>query len=630
MCGFAGEFVFGSAQADLDLARKMASRLVHRGPDEEGSFFSADGRCAIGFRRLAILDPPRSHQPMTHPGRPLTIAFNGEIYNYRQLRDSLVATGAHFDTSGDTETVLALFAAHGPAMLTQLEGMFAIALYDAAAHRLFLARDRLGQKPLWYAMLPDRVVFASEPKALLMHPGVGHDVDMSALSYYCTVGYVPAPRSIWRSVRKLQPGHYLTLGLAGESDNPIAYWEPSPLPEPLSDADLAAKVRAELTRSVQAHMVSDVSIGALLSGGVDSAIVVALMARIAGRAGGVRTFTAGFSDSAYDERADAMRVVSRYRTEHKELEIRPDPLASLDLLLSIYDEPLADSSALPTYLICQAAAGDVKVALAGDGGDEVFGGYDRYRALELAQSLRPAQYAAIRLGMHLTATWAPLNERSRLRRFVRFARSLDYPPPEQYLRLRSLFAPQELGRLFTDDFAAQYDLQEPENWFCGLYEGPEELVLADEATHAQRHDLLTYLPDDLLVKTDMASMASSLELRAPMLDHKVVELGLSLPLEMKLNRRRGKLALRAAFGDLVPSETFDKPKRGFGVPLGRWLRTDLRETLCESLFDRSFLDLGIFRPEAIHGLVNDHLSQRDDHSHRLWALLVLARWFARR
>ena len=371
------------------------------------------------------------------------------------------------------------------------------------------------------------------------------------------------------------------------------------------------------------RMLSDVPLGALLSGGVDSAIVVALMSAVAGRAGGVKTFTAGFEDARYDERSAARSVAEHCGTDHTELLIHPQPKGMLDWVVSQYDEPFANSSALPTRLICAAARQHVTVALTGDGGDEAFGGYDRYRAMYLSQTMSPLEYLAVKTVAGISRPFASLDERSRLRRLVRFSEALSCPPAVQYFRYRRLFGPNDLLRLLSEDFLADIDVNAPAEWFCELYGDGE---FDDEAVNAQRCDLLTYLPDDLLVKADIASMSVSLELRAPMLDHRVVELGLRLPLEMKLNRRQGKLILREAFGELLPPEVFERPKRGFGVPLGRWLREELREEMVETLTDPALKAMGIFREEALVGLMNDHLSRRADHRHRLWALMVLGRW----
>lgn len=625
MCGFAGEFVFaGSGRADLAVADAMAGRLVHRGPDETGSFLSPDGRCAIGFRRLAVIDPPLSHQPMTAPDGSATVAFNGEIYNFRALRDLLAAGGWRFATRGDTEVLLGLWRRDGPAMLDSLEGMFAFAIYDAGKGSLFLARDRLGQKPLWYAFLADRLVFASEAKALLAHPGVSAEADPRAVALYLTFGYVPAPQSIWRGIVKLPPAHRLSVEDAPAS--PQRYWH---LPEGSSDVsreEAVRRVRDVLTAAVAKRMVADVPLGALLSGGVDSSIVAALMCRAAGAAGGVKTFTAGFAEGGFDERPFAAAVAARLGTDHHELLVDPvgsDAAGLVEKLIAQYDEPFADSSALPTYLICQAARRHVTVALTGDGGDEAFGGYERYRAMRLAETMGPTGWAATKLAAFVAGVFAPPDERSRLARLVRFAGAIDLVPPRQYFAYRRLFGPEHLRGLMQPDFAAAADVEAPREWFCRLYDQGE---FDDELAYAQRSDLLTYLPDDLLVKADIASMASSLELRGPMLDHEVIELGLSLPVGLKLRGRRGKAILRDAFGELLPAKVFTRRKKGFGAPIDRWLRQELAGVLRGTLLEGPLVARGWLGRAAMERLIEEHATRRADHRHRLWALLWLGRW----
>ena len=624
MCGFAGEFTFARGGLTVDVASAMADRLTHRGPDERGRFLAADGRCAMGFCRLAVIDPQGSHQPMTSPDGNVTVAFNGEIYNFRQLRSELAAAGAVFRTDGDTEVLLHLYARDGAAMLDRLDGMFAIAIYDAGEGKLLLARDHLGQKPLWYAFTHDRVVFASEPKALLVHPDIGRQVHRQSVTHYCTMGYVGWPETIWADLLKLPPAGVLEL-----TDRPAKcgrFWQPALIDLPQSPDERVELVRRSVREAVTARLVSDVPLGALLSGGLDSSIVVALMSEQAGRAGGVRTFTAGFADADYDERPAARLVAEHCRTDHTELLVRPEPAGALDRIVAMYDEPFADSSALPTWLISQAAREHVTVALTGDGGDEVFGGYDRYRALLLAEQMGPMKYLAVRAAAKVIGPFAPSDERNWRRRLVRFADAIPLPCAMQYFSYRSLFSADELPRLLTDEFTEGLDLDEPTEWFCNIY---EDFDVDSEVTRAQLHDLHTYLPDDLLVKADIASMASSLELRSPLLDHRLVHIGLSLSDDEKIAHRRGKAILRRAFADLLPAEILRKPKQGFGVPLAGWLRNELRDEMCNVLLDDSLTTRHIFRREALEGLVNDHLSGRADHHHRLWALMVLARWLAR-
>lgn len=622
MCGFAGEFLFGDGLANIGLAQAMARRLVHRGPDEEGAYASPDGRCTLGFRRLCVIDPSGSHQPMTSPGGSAAVAFNGEIYNFHDLRRDLQSSGAQFRTSGDTEVLLHLYTQGGTEMFGRLDGMFAVVLYDVAAKRLLLARDPLGEKPLWYAILPDRVVFASEAKSLLVHPLVPKDVRPESIISYLAFGYIPAPDSIWQGIRKLMPGSWMSF--SGRAREERRYWQPAPAQVP-SDRKVQIKlVRSSLQAAVQSRMVSDVPLGALLSGGIDSSIIVGLMSEAAGASGGVRTFTAGFEDSQFDERPFARQIAKHFGTKHTELLIPPAAAAEmLDQLIETYDEPFGDSSALPTMLICRAARQHVTVALAGDGGDEVFAGYDRYRAMHLASGMGPGKYLVARLVAMVLGPLAPKEEKSRLRRFVRFANALPYPAASQYFVYRNMFNSNDLQKLLSPDFAAANDIHAPSSWFCELYEEPE---VDEEVTRAQMHDLMTYLPDDLLVKTDRASMAASLELRAPMLQKDLVGLGLGLPTQMKVDGRRGKAILREAFADMLPPWILDRLKQGFGVPLDRWLRKDLLEVMRETLLDKAFLSAGIFREESIAGLVNDHLSGRGDHRHCIWSLLVLARW----
>ncbi len=621
MCGFAGEFSQAGHQADVDRVQKMAERLGHRGPDEASEFRSADGRCAIGFRRLCVIDPAGSRQPMTDPDGYATLAFNGEIYNFRRLREQLQGDYS-FRTDGDTEVILAGYLAEGPAFLSQLHGMFALALYDARAQQLLLARDRFGQKPLYYAAVDGKVVFASEAKAL-MHPPGQHLPGHKYIPHYLTSGYVDNHRCALDGVRKVPPGSYLFCDPAPQP--PKAYWQLSLADAPSQPGDAQAAVRHALRQAVEERLVADVPLGALLSGGIDSAVTVALMRDILGADAPLQTYTAGFAEELYDERPIARRIAEHLNTQHTELLIEPDPEAMLDWVVDHYDEPFADSSAIPTQLICRAARQHVTVALTGDGGDEAFAGYDRYRAMRLGQTMRPSVYFLTRVAGWVARWFAGNEQRSRLRRLARFSEGLGQPPAVAYFIYRRLFSPEDLLILFSDDFLIEHeiDVYEPLDEFCNLHGRFEH---PSEVTNAQLHDIQHYLPGDLLTKADIASMAHSLELRSPFLDHRVMQLGVSLPTELKIRGKQGKHILRQAFADALPGEVFSQPKRGFGVPLADWLRFDLRDQMADVLTDKRFRERGIFREAAIAGLVNDHVGGVDDHSHRLWALMVLARW----
>jgi len=659
MSGFVGEFLFRPGRVEVNAVRHMASRLRHRDGGAVDGIVASEchayecptARFGVGFRpsdamgRLAA--PPVCPGLAVSPDSGHAVALAGEIYNARQLRQELDRYGVTCRTSDnadriggddksarDVDVLLHLYRLHGCEMLAQLRGRFALALYDAQRQTLLLARDRLGEKTLWYAWLDDRVVFASEGNALANHPAIQQkrSIRPQALVEYTLLGYIPHPGTIYENVYKLPPGSMLEIKNGfDERGSPERYWRPSLIELHSSPREQAELVHYRIEQSVQLCMDSDTPAGVLLSGGVDSAIVAALATKHAGRTGGVRTFTAGFADKRFDERPAARRVAEFLGTQHTELLVEPDPATMLGRVVDLHDEPFGDSSAIPTFLICQAARQYVSAALAGDGGDEIFGGYDRYRAMLLAECMTPLKYLFVRIAAGMAKLVASHEERSRLRRLIRFSNGLTKPFASQYFSYRALFQEEDIERLFapsfTEKFAEDVDLSGVPAWFAALYEGDDTAPEFDnEAARAQFHDLMTYVPDDLCVKSDTAATANSLELRAPLQDHDLIDLGLSLPPEQKIKNRRGKAILRELFADDLPPGALDGTKRGFGVPLGNWLRNELSTPLRETLLDKKFLDRGIFRKEAIHGLINDHLTGRDDHRHRLWAILVLAKW----
>jgi len=676
MSGFAGEFLFRPGLVDMNAVRRMSQGFPYRGMGEHTAREGSTVR-ESGSPRGAASEYPARESPTARfgvvcwpsggafPGLAVSpdglhvVALVGEIYNAKSLRQELVHNGATFRTSDHTastsamsnsrdhdnlstaaELLLHLYRLHGCDMLHRLRGRFAVAFYDARLQTLLLARDPLGQKTLWYAWLDDRLVFASSGKILLRHLRLAkRTIRSGAIVEYMLLGYIPHPGTVYENIYKLPPGNELLC--SDSPSSPRRYWRPALVELPALPQERVELVRHRIEQAVALCMEytdkiltsgGTVSPGSLLSGGVDSAIMTALMVKQAGKTGGVRTFTAGFDDPRFDERADARRVAAHLGTQHTELLIEPAPVAMLDGVVARHDEPFGDSSAIPTFLICQAASQYVSAALAGDGGDEIFGGYDRYKAMMLAERMTPSKYMLVRLATFVARLIAPHDERSRLRRFVRFSNGLAKPFASQYFSYRALFQEEDIGRLFTPSFAEHVDLAATATWFNALYEGDDTTPAFDnEVARAQHHDLMTYLPDDLCVKSDISSMPNSLDLRAPFLDHELANIGLSFPVEQKISgtsvrNYRGKSVLRELFADYLPPGALCGVKKGFGVPIGSWLKHELSSQLRETLLDKRFLERGIFQPTAIHGLVNDHLSGRDDHRHRLWAMLVLAKW----
>jgi asparagine synthase (glutamine-hydrolysing) len=599
VCGIAGLYS-PTGPANPDLVDAMRAAIVHRGPDEGST--DALGRCVLGHQRLRVLDLETGYQPVANEGGDVVAVFNGEVYNFAELRREL--SGHELRGTGDTPVLPHLYEEDGPEFVRRLRGMFALALWDAKRNRLVLARDRLGKKPLVWTRLPDGTyAFASELKALLRLPDVRRDVDLPAIDGYLSLQYVPGERTGLVGIRRLPPGHLLVL--EGGSERLERYWAPAPAAvEASSDDEWLELVRATVREAVQLRLAADVPLGALLSGGIDSSVVVALMAQSSAQT--VRTFTVGFDDERYDERSYARAVAERYGTVHEELAIEADVAETLPRLAAAFDEPLGDEAAFPTFLICEQARGHVTVALTGDGGDESFGGYERYAAHRLAGAV-PGR--AARLGARAVRT-IPAARREPRSPWFRAARLLDVaaaPSEARYLQLMDVFPRPLRERLWAID---------------GL---PEETALAPQERGIrglQLLDLETYLPGDLLPKSDIASMAHSLELRSPFLDHRVVELGLALPDSLKLRGRTGKVALRRAFAADLPDEVARRSKTGFGVPLGRWFRADLRDLAHDALAT----DRGWFRRDEVTRLLDEHESGARDHGHRLWCLLMLDLW----
>lgn len=632
MCGITGAVWTRPEKAiDAETLCRMTETLRHRGPDEEGmhrdAFRLRPGReampgVALGFRRLSIIDLAGGSQPMANEDGSVWIVFNGEIYNFGDLRRRLEATGHRFRTHSDTETLVHLYEDEGPEMFRHLNGMFALAIWDSERRQLLLGRDRLGKKPLVFRHEPGRLLFASELKSLLQVPGVPRRVNPQAIDEYLTYQYVPFPLTIFEGIGKLPPGH-----LAIYRDDRLEvrpYWQVDfERQVDLPQAEYVERLRELLASAVALRLQSDVPLGAFLSGGTDSSIVVGLMKRLS--AGPVRTFSIGFPVREYDETRYARLVAERFGTEHESFVVEPDALSVLPRLVWHYDEPFADSSALPTWYVSEMTRRHVTVALTGDGGDELFAGYPRYRAVALG-SLFDRLPDPVR-GLLASPFWqkmpASARQKSPRRRLKRFLEALGQTPDRRYLEWIAIFGESRRAALYRDEFVARLPDSDPAE-FLGRYFRAART--RDPVSATSLVDLVTYLPCDLLAKVDIASMAHGLECRAPFLDYRVVELAAGMPLRWKYRRGRGKRILYEAFGDLLPPAVQRRRKMGFGVPLDHWFRHELRDYAREVLLDRRTIERGYFRPEVITRLLDEHVAARFDHAYRLWALLILELW----
>jgi asparagine synthase (glutamine-hydrolysing) len=620
MCGIAGWV----GTSPPGLMATMLALLAHRGPDDSGTW--TEGETALGMTRLAIIDLVTGRQPMTDASGSVAIVFNGEIYNFRGLRAELEARGRRFRTRSDTEVILGAYAEYGEECVAHLHGMFAFAIWDGSRRTLFLARDRLGKKPLYYWREGGLLLFASEPKALLLHPAVSRSLDWEAFHHYLAFGYTPAARSIFAGIAKLPPAHTATL-----RDGRLTlrcYWRlpagvPATTPPP-SVEDTAALVRGQLREAVRLRLESDVPLGVFLSGGVDSSAVVASMREIT--SGRIATFSVGFGGAfaSYDELPYARLVAQRFATEHHEEVLEPKVTDLLPAIVRHFDEPFADSSAVPTFVVAQATARAVKVALSGIGGDEAFGGYPRYLGVRVSE-----RYARIpRVFRHGLAAVAPyLVPESRSSRNLgdwvrRFSAGVDAPMPDRYIGWTRFFDDAGLGRLATPALHAM--LERPldaaqRRAFTARGHG-------DPMDGAMRIDLATYLPDDLLTMADRMSMANSLELRAPFCDHRLLEASLAIPPTLKIPGWRLKGLLKTAFAPLLPPPVLSHRKQGFMIPLGDWLKGDLRDTLDEVLAPERVRARGLFEPAEVERLKAEHLAGTRTHADRLWTLLMAELW----
>ncbi len=616
MCGIAGFLATGEARPGADLLQAMAATMTHRGPDASGTFLSSDGRAGLAHRRLSILDLTEAGaQPLAPAGDSLAISSNGEVFNYREIRGELSKRGHVFRGDSDTEVILAACREWGvAAAVSRFIGMFAFALWDGKAGKMFLVRDRLGIKPLYIARAPGLVLFASTLAPFLACPAFSREVDRAALQYYLEFQYVPAPHAIYRDVEKVLPGHIVELA-AGGARTGTRYWDlfdqwgkrDAP---PRSEGECAEELSALLRSSIRYRMISDVPLGAFLSGGIDSSLTVALMREAA--AGPVKTFSIGFAEKGFDESGYAREVARHLGTDHHEKTCTPEEaLALVRKIPDAYDEPFADSSAIPTMLVSEFTRRHVTVSLSGDGGDELFCGSPRYRWIRAGARVG-AIPAAVRRPLFSLLSHIPVHK---VQRGAESA--LQDDPAEMYFHTVGIFERSRLADIVpsvADDSALAYFTTFRDPRAGGIVE------------RAMATDIRTYLVDDILTKVDRASMAYSLEARVPLLDHRIVEFAARLPVAYKARGGETKRLLRTILHRLVPRRLLDRPKMGFGIPLSRWLRRELRPLLSEYLDGERLRREGFLLPGGVSRLVEEHLSGRRDHQYRLWALLVFGMW----
>jgi asparagine synthase (glutamine-hydrolysing) len=619
MCGISGVFEFDQARVvQRETVHRMNETLRHRGPDDEGVF--VDRGIGLGHRRLSIIDVVGGHQPISNEDGTIWVLLNGEIYNYAEISQELLSRGHRFNTRSDTEAIVHLYEETGEACFARLRGMFAIAIWDSTQRRLLLARDRIGKKPLYYFVDRNRLIFGSELKAILAADGISRSIDPLAVCDYFSLSYIPAPRTIYRSVHKLRPAHYVVASASGLREAP--YWRLSFSDvKNHSEGEWCELIREQLCEATRIRLMSEVPLGAFLSGGVDSSAVVAMMSRLMERP--VTTCSIGFSAQEYDESAYARQVAAHFKSDHHEDRVEVEALEVIDKLAWHYDEPFADSSAIPTYYVSKIARRQVTVALGGDGGDENFAGYRRYVFDRMENRMRGLVPAAVRrtvfgpLGRWYPAlAWAPRPLRAKAT-----LQSLSRAPLEGYFNSISVFRPDEKAQLFTGDFQrdlADYDSLEV------LRKYYDEADTDDLLSRIQYVDMKTYLPDDILAKVDRASMAVSLELRAPILDHKFMEFVATIPASLKLRGTTGKYIFKKAMEPILPHEILYRRKQGFAIPLDQWFRRELKHVFEELILTTNHDD--ILNRKYLSEIWKQHQMKQFDRSAYLWTVLMFRKW----
>ena len=624
MCGITGFVNADGRAAERSILERMNQSIAHRGPDDDG--FYVRENVGLAMRRLSIIDVAGGKQPIHNSDKTKWLIFNGEIYNYQSLREDIEKRGHRLYTRSDTEAVVQLFDEYGVDCLRLLRGMFAFAIWDERDSSLFLARDRVGKKPLLYSHQSNGdLIFGSEFQALLAHPAISREVDHSAIDNYLSYMCVPAPQTAFTQIRKLEPGHWL-LWKDGRIET-RRYWQPDFSKKiKITETEAVEETTRILRESTRLRLISEVPLGAFLSGGVDSSAVVALMAQESAKP--VKTFSIGFEEEDFSELKYAKRVAEHVGAEYNEFIVRPIALDVIPTLVEHYGEPYADSSAIPTYYVAKETRKFVTVALNGDGGDESFAGYERYAAMRLAEMYNRIPHAVRKMLIETPVGLLPSSElrRSRFRDAKRFVRAANLPRTERYFRWMTTFNGESKRELYTTDFAASVSGLNASAVLDQWFSSANGLGTLDATLLT---DQMTYLPNDLLVKVDIASMANSLEARSPFLDHTLIEFAASLPENIKMRGFETKSLLKKVAARLVPQDVVYRRKMGFGVPIGKWFRGPMKDFMCGVLLSESALKRGIIKPEIIERYVNEHISASRDHSFQLWTMLMLELWFQR-
>ncbi len=621
MCGICGIVDFaGIPPTATSLVQQMCDKLIHRGPDEDG--FYHDSHSALGMRRLSIIDLETGRQPISNEDGSIQLIFNGEIYNYRTLRQKLEKQGHRFKTQSDSEVIVHAYESYGTECLEHFNGQFAFAIWDKARRSLFLARDRLGIKPLYYFRHGNLLVFASELSALLLYPETPREINPAALGQLLSLEYIPSPNTILKDIQKLPPGHLLCFQPG--SFETKRYWEIKLQPSSLDFTLAKERLRALIDDAVKLRLISDVPLGVYLSGGIDSSAIAASMNELGVKP--IRSFSIGFAESSYNELPFARQVSAHFGTRHVERKLlQSDIIDLVEKLLCHLDEPLADFSIFPTYLVSKLAGQSVKVALSGDGGDEIFGGYDPYFAQQYAAYYDKLPAILRHQLLPSLAHKLPPQpaKKGLINKFKRFVEGGMLPANLKHARWMLFLSSKEKSTLFSSDFLAISEQNSAETYLAELFAAsPFENILAS----MQYVDVKSYLANNILTKVDRMSMAVSIETRTPLLDHRIVEFALNLPPQYKMKRNAGKLILKEAMGERLPAAILNRNKQGFSIPLKHWLRGALRPLMVDTLTSRAIRESGFFQPATIELWMSEHLAGKINHSHRLWALMVFAIW----